>query len=303
MAYFGGQWSLNSRVAVFGSYSCTVNFMAGGAEYKGITIGENGTYYIAENGDSERPDEEYETDVIDFGDGVSSTSIDTGFCDAFMMRFFAASADAEIIGIEPSISISGEILQISAKDEKADSYKLYVDGKKYGEFPIAVAEHRIDLSTFIPSTDGVLHTVNVTACFKDDVFLFGGEAILFESAMSNTVVYPLDIEDPDESEEPTEKPTEEDEYIMRGSTLKSIANAIRAMRGTNDPIDALDFAQEILQIDSGDGTRVTTTALDFTDYERGSFTETLSNGLVLTHTIIFDGDTPIWVDNIDVRGV
>ena len=303
MAYFYGQWRLNSQVTAFGSYSCTVNFMAGGVEYKGITIGENGTYYIAENGDPERPDEEYETDVIDFGDGVCSASIDTGFCDAFMMRFSSVSTDAEIIGIEPGISISGVILQISAKDEKADSYKLYVDGKTYGEFPIAVAEHRIDLSTFIPSTDGVSHAVNVTACFKDDVFLFDGEVILFESAMSNTVVYPSDCEVPGESEEPTEKPTEEDEYIMRGSTLKSIANAIRAMRGTEDPIDAADFAQEILQIDSGDGTRVTTTALDFADYERGGFTETLSNGLVLTHTVILDGDVPIRVDNIDVSGV
>lgn len=53
----------------------------------------------------------------------------------------------------------------------------------------------------------------------------------------------------------------------------------------------------------GGSSDATTVALDFTDYERGSFTETLSNGVVIKHTVEFDSDVPSFVDNIDVRGV
>ena len=303
MVYFYGQWKLNSRVTIYNAYSCTVDFTAGGVYYKGLTIGENGTYFVDENGDSERPDEEYGTDIIDFGEGACSTSIDKSFCDGFMMQFSSVSANAKIIGVEPHIYVAGNLLRINPKDEKADSYRLYIDGEMAGEFPTAVTGSRIDLSTFVTPVEGESHDINATACFKDDVFDSEGHAISFESAMSNTVVYPLDIEEPGESEEPTGKPTEEDEYIMRASTLKAIADAIRAMRGTDDPIDAADFAEEILRIDSEAGNRATTTALDFTDYERGSFTETLSNGLVITHTVEFDSDVPSFVDNIDIRGV
>ena len=291
MAYFYGQWKLNSRVTIFNSYSCTVDFTVGGVDYKGLTIGENGTYFVDENGDSERPDEEYGTDIIDFGEGACSTSIDKSFCDGFMMQFSSVSADAKIIGVEPHIYVTENLLRINPKDGKADAYGLYIDGILVGEYPADITAQRIDLSAFFTNADGEAHDINVTAYFRDDVFASDGKVIPFESAMSNTVTYTVPASNA------------ENAYLVRESTLKDIADAIRAMRGAEEPIDAADFAQEILQIDSDEGGRATTTALDFTNYANGSFTETLSNGLVLTHTIEFANGTPTAVDNIEVTGV
>ena len=53
----------------------------------------------------------------------------------------------------------------------------------------------------------------------------------------------------------------------------------------------------------GGNSNATTVALDFSNYEEGSFTETLSNGLVLTHSIVFHEGVPVGVDNIEVTGV
>lgn len=73
--------------------------------------------------------------------------------------------------------------------------------------------------------------------------------------------------------------------------------------GVYNPPEGVDGYSSVTVNVEGGNSNTTTTALDFSNYENGSFTETLSNGIVLTHTIIFDGDLPIWVDNIDVNGV
>lgn len=68
------------------------------------------------------------------------------------------------------------------------------------------------------------------------------------------------------------------------------------------PDGVLGFSKVTVNVETA-AEEVDTVELDFTDYENGSFTETLSDGRVVTHTVIFDGDVPIWVDNIDVNGV
>ena len=74
--------------------------------------------------------------------------------------------------------------------------------------------------------------------------------------------------------------------------------------GVYDAADDSVDGYSIINVNvEGGNSNATTTALDFTDYERGSFTETLSNGLVITHTVEFDSDVPSFVDNIDIRGV
>ena len=69
----------------------------------------------------------------------------------------------------------------------------------------------------------------------------------------------------------------------------------------NGSHDVREFATAVVAVQAAPA--VYTVGLDFSDYEKGSFTETLSDGRVVTHTVVFDGDIPIWVDTIDVSGV
>ena len=68
------------------------------------------------------------------------------------------------------------------------------------------------------------------------------------------------------------------------------------------PAGVLGFSKVTVNVESA-AKEADTVELDFSGYESGSFTETLSDGRVVTHTVIFDGYVPIWVDNIDVSGV
>lgn len=344
MAYFYGQWKLNSGVKLSGSYSCTINFTAGGGAYKEITIGQNGVSFIAENGDPFIPEEEYGTDIIDFGEGVRATSIDKGFCGAFMDSFAPYSENTKIIGIDPAISLVGNFLTITRR-AYADLYFLYVNGSKVYEFSPGEFANSVDLTNYISDDGDKSYDICVAAYYEDDVFDSEGRAIPF-SVMSNTVAFSFTSE-PDEPEEPDvptdpeepDEPTEVTAYLIKTETLTDIANAIRERRGFTYQIPAVAFAQEIRDIEhieeqpstedldvtengvynpedygveyfstvrvmvEGGNSNATTTALDFTNYANGSFTETLSNGLVLTHTVVFDGGTPTLVDNIEVRGV
>ena len=103
----------------------------------------------------------------------------------------------------------------------------------------------IDLTAYIADDGLESYNINVTALFEDDVY-FNGDPHVFESAMSNTVSFVFTSSGGD-SEEP-EEPIEENAYLMRESTLKGIADAIRAKRGTTLQIDAANFATEILAI-------------------------------------------------------
>ena len=68
------------------------------------------------------------------------------------------------------------------------------------------------------------------------------------------------------------------------------------------PVGVLGFSKVTVNVESA-AKEADTVELDFSGYESGSFTETLSDGQVVTHTVVFDGDVPIWVDTIDVREV
>lgn len=328
MAYFYGKWALDSDASVSGSYSCVINFKVGEDDYKGITISQNGVSLTSENGDPYVPVEDDGKLFLDFGEGARSSSIDKGFCGAFMECFYPYSDDANIIGMDPLISVEGYYLTLE-RTSYADRYTLYINGDRCYEFDF---RNTINLTKCIP--DGTESCeIYVVAYYEDDVFDSTGKAIPF-SVTSNTVTFSLTSE-PDEPDEPAEAT----EYLIKTETLTDIANAIREQRGFTYQIPAVAFAQEIRDIEhieeqpstedldvTEDGvynpedygvkyfstvrvmvacgnSNATTTALDFTNYANGSFTETLSNGIVLTHTIIFDGDLPIWVDNIDVNGV
>lgn len=328
MAYFYGKWALDLDASVSGSYSCVINFKVGEDDYKGITISQNGVSLTSENGDPYVPVEDDGKLFLDFGEGARSSSIDKGFCGAFMECFYPYSDDANIIGMDPLISVEGYYLTLE-RTSYADRYTLYINGDRRYDFDF---RNTINLTKYIP--DGAESCeIYVVAYYEDDVFDSTGKAIPF-SVTSNTVTFSLTSE-PDEPDEPAEAT----EYLIKTETLTDIANAIRERRGFTYQIPAVAFADEIRSIESetssptcidlaatengqylpedygvdyfsevninvkGGNSNATTTALDFTNYANGSFTETLSNGLVLTHTVVFDGGTPTLVDNIEVRGV
>lgn len=345
MAYFYGKWALNPYASISGSYSCVINVKVGEDDYEGITISQNGVSFTSKYSNPYAPSEDEGKIVIDFGEGARSTSIDKGFCGAFMEFFYPHSDDAKIIGMDPLISVAGYYLFILEQPICADRYVLYVDGRKRHDFRIA---DYLDLTKYIPNDGAESYEIYVEAYFDDDVFDSTGKAIPF-SVTSNTVTFSLtsipfepdepdEPDDPDEPDEPDE-PKEVTEYLIKTETLKDIANAIRERRGFSYQIPAVAFADEIRSIESetssptcidlaatengqylpeeygvdyfsevnvnveGGNSNATTTALDFTNYANGSFTETLSNGLVLTHTVVFDGGTPTLVDNIEISGV
>lgn len=332
MAYFYGKWALNPDASISGSYSCVINVKVGEDDYKGITISQNGVSFTAENGDPYVPVEDDGKTFIDFGEGARSSAIDKGFCGAFMEFFYPDTDDSKIIGMDPSISVVGYYL-IFERISYADRYELYVDGIRRYTFRIV---NSIDLTKYITNDGAESHDIYVEAYFDNDVFDSTGKAIPF-SVTSNTVTFSFTSE-PDDPDEPDE-PKEVTEYLIRTETLTDIANAIRELRGFSYQIPAVAFADEIRSIESetssptcidlaatengqylpeeygvdyfsevnvnveGGNSNATTTALDFTNYANGSFTETLSNGLVLTHTVVFDGGTPTVVDNIEISGV
>ena len=362
MAYFYGKWALDSDASVSGSYSCVINFKVGEDDYKGITISQNGVSLTSENGDPYVPVEDDGKLFLDFGEGARSSSIDKGFCGAFMECFYPYSDDANIIGMDPLISVEGYYLTLE-RTSYADRYTLYINGDRCYDFDF---RNTINLTKLIP--DGTESCeIYVVAYYEDDVFDSTGKAIPF-SVTSNTVTFSLTSE-PDEPDVPKEVT----EYLIKTETLKDIANAIRERRGFSYQIPAVAFADEIRSIESetssptcidlaatengqylpeeygvdyfsevnvnvpipkpnietldvtengvynppegvdgystvtvnveGGNSKATTVALDFRNYEKGSFTETLSNGLVLTHTVEFDDGTPTSVDNIEVTGV
>lgn len=254
MAYFYGQWKLSGARMLNGNVSCTVPFTAGGQQFTGIVISPTkNVTFVDTNGEYVQPDEEYGNHIIDFGDGTLTTSIDTGFCYAFLNCFSPYSDTANVIGIEPSISIVGNYLTISRRAH-ADTYRLYVNGGEAAEFLPSEILNSIDLTNYVADDGLESYNITVAALYEDDVYDSDGGAISFESAMSNTVSFVFTSSgggsiEPDYPEEP-EEPVEETAYLMRESTIKGIADAIREKRGTTRQIDAANFATEILAITS-----------------------------------------------------
>lgn len=245
MAYFYGKWKLSGTRMLNGNVSCTIPFTAGEQQFTGIVISPTrNVSFVDTNGEFITPDEEYGNHIIDFGDGAPTTSIDAGFCYAFLNCFSPYSDNANFIGVEPTISLVGNLLTIRAC-AYADAYKLYVNGIEHMEFLPSEIVDSIDLTAYIADDGLESYNINVTALFEDDVY-FNGDPHVFESAMSNTVSFVFTSSGGD-SEEP-EEPIEENAYLMRESTLKGIADAIRAKRGTTLQIDAANFATEILAI-------------------------------------------------------
>ena len=245
MAYFYGQWKLSGARMLNGNVSCTVPFTAGEQQFTGIVISPTkNVTFVDTNGEHIQPDEEYGNHIIDFGDGAPTTSIDAGFFEAFLNCFSPYSDTANFIGVEPSIGLVGNLLTIRPS-AYADAYKLYVNGGEAFEFLPSEILNSIDLTNYVTDDGDESYNINVTALFEDDVY-FDGYPRVFESAMSNTVSFVFTSSGGD-SEEP-EEPIEENAYLMRESTLKGIADAIRAKRGTTMQIDAANFATEILAI-------------------------------------------------------
>lgn len=85
----------------------------------------------------------------------------------------------------------------------------------------------------------------------------------------------------------------------------SIAAAIRAKNGKTTTYKPSEMALAIAKITNTEqGTEKTTAFVDFTNFYSGSFTETFSDGSIVTHTVAFDADrNPIMVDDISVTGI
>lgn len=244
-----------------GNVSCTVPFTAGGQQFTGIVISPTkNVTFVDTNGEYVQPDEEYGNHIIDFGDGTPTTSIDTGFCAAFLNCFSPYSDTAKSIGVEPSIGLVGNLLTI-LPCAYADAYKLYVNGGEAFEFLPSEILNSIDLTNYVADDGLDSYNITVTALYEDDAYI-NGDPHVFESAMSNTVSFVFTSAgggsiEPDYPEEP-EEPVEETAYLMRESTIKGIADAIREKRGTTRQIDAANFATEILAITSSSASELPT---------------------------------------------
>lgn len=87
------------------------------------------------------------------------------------------------------------------------------------------------------------------------------------------------------------------EYIIQGTTMVAIADAIRSKNSTTELLSPLEMPDKILEIIASDA-NVTVATVDFTNWDNGSFTETLSDGSVIKYTVTFDDSgNPISISN------